>query len=177
MDYAIHPKTGKKQEIHSCYPRPRQDSEDHDCLFCVNADTCEKRNGIFFVGERYKPCKRYVGLRERNFETWKKLEEEREEREVVKKIFTPTPRPPESKKDCLFCKKLIRHHRLGLPRQGDGEVCSEYSEINIRPEDEAQHCIYCLINFKCEYKRIVRDGQPCGKYVEYVPGNTEQTAH
>jgi hypothetical protein len=176
MDYAIHPKTGKKQEIHSRYPKTRQDGQDHDCLFCINADTCIKHNGIFFVGEKYKPCKKYMGRRERSLEIAKELDEEKAKRNAIKKIFTPTPRSLESKKDCLNCKKLIepqhcRNRYILFPKQGDGVVCPDYLEVNVRPEGVPQHCIYCLINFKCEHGRVVRDGQPCDKYVEYTKGD------
>lgn len=175
-DFAIHPKTGEKKEIHSHYPQIRQDNQVPDCLFCVNAGTCEKHKGMFFVDETRKPCEKYRCRREVEIdEPNRKRAEEKERQAAIKAIKTPVPRPDGESKDCLYCKTLKEEscYNGGFgPWQGQGRVCERYNEVNIRPEGKEKHCIYCLKNYLCNQWRI-KNRPPCEKYVEYVPGNAE----
>jgi hypothetical protein len=176
-DYGINPKTGKKEQIHEYYPQTRQQNQDHDCLFCVNAATCERHRGMFFVNDKREPCKIYVCRSDIQIAAVrKKDEEEAARRAAIKATTKPVPRPPEAPKDCLHCKYLqdvfYCNTRRAGPRQGEGSVCDLYMEVVSRPEGEAINCIYCLTNFNCERGKVMRN-KLCEKYVEFVPENAE----
>jgi len=180
MDFCIHPITGRKAEIHANYPKAKQLGQKPDCLFCFHANTCEKRNGIFFVGEENTPCENHKDLMEYYKDTQKEQSDAKARIDAIKKIFTPTPRPAGSKKDCLHCSRLHRYNCRNLagalfPKQGEGEICATqfYNEIIVRPEGEKKNCKYCITNHNCDaWKREHRG--PCGEYQEYAPDNSGQ---
>jgi len=177
-DYAIHPITGKKQEIHSQYPQIRQNNQAPDCLFCANAGICEKHKGMFFIGEKYEPCENYKCRRKVEIEEPnRKRADDAAKKAAIKSTTKPVPRPPGAPEDCLHCKLLIESYRcrarMGLaPYQGEGRVCENYLEVNVRPEGEDKNCIYCLTNFHCERGRV-KKGIICDRYKEFVMENTE----
>ena len=178
MGFAIHPISWEKRQTHDHYPQTRQPGQEPDCLFCLNANACKKRMGIFFVGEKYKPCENHEDKVEKSIKAAREIEKEKAKQEAVKYILTPTPRPDGARKDCLYCRKLHRYkcrNRLSnyWPRQGKGEICENYADINIRPTEAAPHCDYCLIQHYCDPWTKEHRG-PCGKYEEYAPDNSGQ---
>jgi hypothetical protein len=170
-DYGINPKTGKKEQIHEYYPQTRQDGQAPDCLYCINAATCERHRGMFFVNEKREPCEKYQCRSDLLFAAARKRDEEEAAKKAALKATTkPVPRPPEAPQDCLYCKRLpvvfyCHTCRANGPRQGEGQVGDQYMEVVPRPEGEAQNCIYCLLNFNCEAGRVRRN-QLCEKYTE-----------
>jgi hypothetical protein len=161
--------TGKWRELQDRNPVHRPDGAGPDCKYCTGKRICAA-NREFYTDEAYKPCRDYREVNE--------ADKEHERLKELKKITVPAPRPEGAAKDCLHCARLresaLRCYRG--PWQGAGRICDEYHEVDARSEGEARHCLFCLENYKCERGRVVRDGKPCGRYVEYAPANPGQTA-
>jgi hypothetical protein len=134
---------------------------------------------MFFIGEKYKPCKNYVNRREKEIEEpRRRREEEAAKKAAIKAITKPAPRPPEAPKDCLYCKRLPYSYlcQTCIVRgayQGEGRVGEHYLEVIARPEGEDRNCLYCLVNWTCTIGTVKRN-QLCERYIEYKPA--EQTA-
>ena len=155
MGFAIHPISGEKRKTHDHYPQTKQIGQQADCLFCLNANTCKKRMGIFFVGEKYEVCENHRDKFEEGLKITRAIDVEKTKQEAIKSIFSPTARVAGASKDCLHCMRLHPHHcrnrNLGQwPRQGAGHVCDEYHEVSIRPAGVAKHCDYCANTFLCD---------------------------
>jgi hypothetical protein len=163
MSCATDIRTGRPRNLQDPGPVFSQDTDEPDCKFCESKNRCARQGRLFFVGEKYSPCRLYVDYR-------KKLEEEHKRAERLKefkKITIPTVRPEGAAADCIYCKLLDRPHNFrNGPFQGEEKTCSNYAEVKARPEGEAEHCIFCLMNFYCERGRV-RKGTTCERYREY----------
>jgi len=161
--------TGKWRELQDRNPVYRPDGAEPDCKYCTGKMICAAHRE-FYTDEAYKPCRDYREVNE--------ADKEHERLKELGKITVPAPRPEGSPKDCLHCVRL-RESNLrcyGGPRQGTGQICGEYHEVKLRSKEEAQHCLFCLENYKCETGRVVRNGKPCERYVEYAAEGPGQTA-
>jgi hypothetical protein len=145
------------------------DVTEPDCAYCTRKNSCSNTRQ-FFVGENYQPCNSYNELNEQRKKDARLKE--------LAKVFDPSPRPEGTVEDCLFCKLLRKKMGIfcsvGWPKQGQGQICRNYCETKARSESEPKHCLCCLENFSCERGRVVRDGQPCERYVELTPEVTEK---
>jgi len=147
--------------IQDKYPTPRPPwAEADDCAYCSRKAECAKLK-VFYEGESYPACERYVDFAAELDKEHERLEKLKE----LQRIKTPTPRPEGAvKRDCLYCKKLAECH---YPLQGECRVCDGFNELEARPPEKPKHCFFCLSNYKCTGFRVRRDGKPCEKYKEY----------
>jgi hypothetical protein len=175
-DFAVNPKTGKREKLQGFVPIQKPANSAPDCAYCTKKGTCGG-SGLrqFFVGEKYSPCNHYVDYaeeRQKDYERSQRIKE-------AKAIAIPSPRPEGAAKDCLHCKRLGEAallHAPNGPRQGENKTCYLYNEANIRPAGEPENCIYCLGNYLCSRYRVLRDGNPCPKYKEYSVESAERRA-
>ena len=164
MKEVIRDSTGKIRELQSYNPLARPSGADHDCAYCSSKRHCVTAAGRqFFVGDVYPPCRNYVDYGVQCDEEYKNSQRLKE----LSVVKTPTIRPVEGAPDCLHCKRLATLHNFRPgPKQGAGDVCREYSEVQKRPENAPKHCLFCLENYLCTRGRVETNGQPCERYIE-----------
>ncbi|MCL2007409.1 MAG: hypothetical protein FWG77_04925 [Treponema sp.] len=164
MKEVVRDSTGKIREVQSYDPLPKPSGADHDCAYCSNKRHCATAAGRqFFAGVVYPPCHSYIDYQAQCDEEYKNNQRFKE----LSVVRAPTVRPAEGAPDCLHCKRLATPHNFRVgPKQGEGRVCGEYFEVQKRPGNAPKHCLYCLENYLCTRGRVVRNGQPCERYIE-----------